>query len=347
MSTQPLVFVGTYTNTGSEGIYVYRLGARDMLEPLGAFGGPPNPSFLATHPTRPFLYSVSEEEEGAVAAWSVNPATGAMTLLNTQRSYGMHPCHVSVDKTGSFAFAANYSSGTVAMFPIKPDGSLAPASDVRQHGGASVNPERQKSPNAHQALVDPTNRFVYVCDLGTDSVMIYGIDAAEGKLVPRGRVRTQPGAGPRHMAFHPSGRYAFVINELDNTLNAYAVEQGGGLRELQSVSTLPDGYTSTSYCADVHVSSDGRFVYGTNRGHDSIAAFAFTNGVLTALGQTSTGGNWPRNFCLLPSGTTMLIGDQESDTVDSLRVDPVNGRLSKGGVVLRIRRPICIITARW
>lgn len=352
MSTQSFAFVGTYTSTGSKGIYIYRHNpATGALTPAGAISGLGNPSFLAMHPTLPVLYATNELGEynglkqGAVSAFAFDAAPAAGALLNSQPAHGTAPCSLVVDRTGRYVFAANYSSGSVAMFPINADGSLAPASDTAQHAGGSVNAERQEGPHAHQVALSPDNRFLYVCDLGMDKVMIYGLDMTNGKLLPNGFARLQPGAGPRHLRFHPSGRTVYVINELDNTVNVFAVEHDGGLRELQNLSTLPAGYDKVTYCADIHVTADGRFVYGSNRGHDSIAAFAVdaATGMLTALGQTSVGGNWPRNFAIGPDGARLFVANQESDDVHTLAIDPRTGTLGKAVKCVSVPKPVCII----
>jgi 6-phosphogluconolactonase len=356
MSTAAFVFFGTYTTTTSAGIYVFAYdSASGALTERSTLGGHGSPSFLARHPILPVLYAVHEldafdgQPQGALTAMRFDPSTGALTVLNTLSTNGLHPCHVSVDRTGRFAFAANYSSGSVAMYALAVDGALHERCDFVQHRGAGPNVSRQEGPHAHQTVVGPDNRFLYVNDLGTDQVMIYAIDAAAGKLRPHGYARIQGGAGPRHIDFSPDGRNAYVINELDNTLNAFAVAPDGSLRELQSLSTLPAGYSEVSYCADVHVSADGRFVYGSNRGHNSIAAFArdLNNGLLTAQGRTPTGGAWPRNFALAPGGRVMLVTNQESDDVFTFDVDAATGALKRRAGKLSIPRPVCALFAHF
>jgi 6-phosphogluconolactonase len=356
MSTHSYAFTGAYTSTTSKGISVYTYtSATGKLALVSTGAGPGNPSFLALHPTRPVLYAVHElgdyadKAQGALSAYRVDVVTGALSLINTLPSGGAHPCHVSVDRTGRMAFVANYSGGSVAAYTLAEDGALTAQTDFVQHRGHSSNQDRQGEAHAHQVLLDPNNRFLHVCDLGMDQILRYAIDFASGRLLPAGYVRTQAGAGPRHMAFHPNGRFAYAINELDNTLNAYHVSPDGALTEVQSLGTLPDGYADTSYCADVHVSPDGRFVYGSNRGHDSLAIFEVDvdSGLLSARGQASTGGHWPRNFAIDPTGTRIFVANQESDDVYMLAIDAKTGILGKPTQRVEVARPVCIVFASW
>ncbi len=356
MSTQHFAFVGTYTGTTSAGLYVFAHDSETAkLTQRSTLAGPGNPTFVARHPTLPVIYAVHElddyagSKQGAISAARFDAETATLTPLNVLPTGGDHPCHVSVDKTGRFAFAANYSGGSVAMYRVLADGSLDGPCDFVQHASRAASGDRQGNPHAHQVFVDPTNRYVYSCDLGTDRVLIYALDFDAGKLRPHGYIRTQIGAGPRHLDFHPSGRFVYVINELDNTLNAFAVESGGALRELQSLSTLPAGYSETSYCADVHVSGDGRFVYGSNRGHNSIVVFAIdpASGTLTFVEHTKTGGDWPRNFALSPDGAFLLVANQNSDDIITFRLDAKTGRMARQPGTLAVPRPVCLLYARF
>ena len=349
-----LAYIGTYTRGKSQGIYCYRSDPETgALQLAGTTGGVQNPSFVALHPSGRFLYSVSEVGEsggrpgGAVAACAVEPASGRLTFLNQQSSGGVGPCHVAVDHTGRCVFAANYASGSVAMLPIQADGSLGAASDFHQHVGSSVNPRRQEGPHAHSANVAPDNRFVFVADLGLDRVMAYRIDLAAGTFPPNDPpyVALHPGAGPRHMAFHPSGRYAYVINELDSTVTAFAYDaQRGALSEIETVATLPQGFEGTNYPADVHVSADGRFLYGSNRGHDSIVVYAIdvASGKLSMLSHTSTQGKYPRNFAIDPTGHWLYVANQNTDNIVIYRIDPASGALTPTGEQVEVPIPVCI-----
>lgn len=344
-----LLYVGTYTTGGSEGIYVYRLSAATgELRRLSATGGVQNPSFLALRRRRNHLYAVSEVGgTGAVAAFEINRQTGALRLINQQPSRGAGPCYVTVDRAGQHALAANYGSGSVCVLPIKNDGSLAAPSDSVQHQGSGANPQRQEGPHAHCIVLDAANRFAFAPDLGLDKVMIYRFDAAKGKLTPHAQpyYQTRPGAGPRHFTFHPNGKFAFVINELDSTLSALGYDPArGALIELHTASTLPQGWTGTNYCADVHVHPNGKFVYGSNRGHDSIAVFAFDGktGRLNLIETVSTGGKWPRNFAIDPAGTFLLAANQHTNNVVTYRIDAATGRLTATGQSVEIPSPVCL-----
>ena len=351
---QFLVYVGTYTKKGSEGIYVYRLDTSSgALEPVSKATGVENPSFLAIHPSRRYLYAVDEVREfkgqpgGAVSAFAIDPKTGDLTYLNQQLSRGAGPCHLSVDQTGKFVLAANYSAGSAAILPIRDDGRLGEATDVVQHQGSSVNPKRQKGPHAHSINLSPDNRFAFVADLGLDKIMIYQLDLGEGKLKPNDPpfAKVPPGAGPRHFAFHPNGKYAYVINELDNTMTAFAYDAArGALTEIQTLSTLPEGFDETSYCADVHVSPSGKFLYGSNRGHDSIVIFEIDEGTgkLSLVGHEPTQGKNPRNFAIDPTGAFLLAANQDSDSIVVFRIDEKTGKLTPTGHVAEVSMPVCL-----
>jgi len=355
------VYVGTYTRTErpgehrAEGIFVFQMDpASGALTQVSVVKGIRNPSFLAVHPQRPFLYSVSELPEGekgaggGVSAFSLDRATGTLTPLNSQSSQGAGPCHLSVDHSGRYVLVANYAGGSVAILPILADGRLGPASHWVQHTGSSVNPRRQQEPHAHSITPDPTNRFALTCDLGLDKVLVYRLDLQQGKLLandpPWGQV--PPGAGPRHLDFHPNGRWVYVINEIDSTLTTFAYDAArGALHPLQTISTLPpDLPADHNTCADIHVHPSGRFVYGSNRGHDSIAIFAVNEqtGTLSPLGHTSTQGHIPRNFGIDPTGTFLFAANQESDTIVSLRLDPQTGGLTSTGHVTSVPKPVCV-----
>jgi 6-phosphogluconolactonase len=349
-----LVYVGTYTAGKSEGIYLYRLNLLSgELKHVATAKGVVNPSFLALSPSRRYLYAVNEvgdfagQKTGAVSAFAVDQTTGELRLLNQEPSLGADPCYVDVDAGGRFVFIANYTGGSVSVFPVKSDGSLGEATDMKQYRGSSVNRERQEGPHAHSIMLDPANQFAYSCDLGTDKIMIFRLDAGNGKLLPSDPpwVQVKPGVGPRHLAFHPSGKYIFVINELSSMVTAFARDpEKGSLKELQSLSTLPKEFKGTSWSADIHVSADGRFVYCSNRGHDSIAVFAIDprHGTLTSLGQEPTKGKTPRNFAIDPTGAFLLVANQKSDNIVVFRLDPKTGRLTSTGQVVTVPSPVCL-----
>ena len=348
------VYVGTYTTGKSEGIYLYQLNlSSGELKHVATTRGVVNPSFLALAPSRRYLYAVNEVEEfalrksGAVSAFAVDQRTGELRLLNQQASLGANPCYVEVDAGGRFVLIANYTGGNVAVFPVQRDGSLGEATDMKQYQGSSVNRERQEGPHAHCIVLDPTNRFAYSCDLGTDKIMIFLFDARNGKLMPNEQpwVQVKPGAGPRHLTLHPSGKYVFVLNELHSTITTFARDPGkGSLKELQTLSTLPADFKGTSWSADIHVSADGRFVYCSNRGHDSIAIFRIEprNGALTSVAHESTRGMTPRNFAIDPTGSFLLVANQKSDNIVVFRIDQKTGRLRSTGQGVQVPSPVCL-----
>jgi 6-phosphogluconolactonase len=349
----PVVFVGTYTEPQrSDGIYAYRMDSSSgRLTFETVLQGIVNPAFLAIHPRQGFLYAVSEvagfagRAGGGVSALSIGSPSCELTLMNDRPSCGEHPCYVSVEQTGWFALAANYTSGSVAMFPIQTDGRLGPASDVIQHSGSSVHPERQAGPHAHCIVPDPTNRFAIAADLGLDKLLIYRMDLDGGKLLPHAEVDVHPGAGPRHLTFHPNGRYAYLINELDATLTGYRYHaEAGTFEELQTVPALPGDFTGENLCADVHVSPDGKYLYGSNRGHDSLVCFLIdeNSGRLTYLNHTSTGGRVPRNFAISPDGAFLLAANQETNNIVTFKIDPGTGKLLETGHEVEVPMPVCL-----
>ncbi len=348
------VYFGTYTGENSRGIYTsdLDLATGKLSEPRLAAEAV-SPSFLAIHPSGHWLYAVSEIDDlngrktGGVSAFAIE-TDGGLRLLNQQPSEGRGPCHVTVDPTGKFALVANYGSGSAAALPIGADGRLGPASSVVQHEGKSVNPQRQEGPHAHSINLDAAGRYAFVADLGLDQVKIYRFDPANGKLVPADPafVTLQPGAGPRHFAFHPQGDRAYVNNEMSSTITAlhYAPE-AGALQETQTLSTLPEGAAQpNNSTAEVQVHPSGRFVYVSNRGHDSIAAYSIdpNSGRLTALGNTPTGGRTPRNFGIDPTGQFLLAANQGTDNVVVFKIDPDTGKLTPTGQEIEVGAPVCV-----
>lgn len=348
-TAEEIVYIGTYTGGDSEGIYTYKLNLKTgELTHLATTGGIENPSFLALHPKGLYLYAVSQirSNSGSIYAYK-REAGGKLTLINKQSSEGAGPAHLLVDHSGRWLLTANYTGGTVALLPINEDGSLGPATDVKQHTGSSVNPDRQKEPHPHSIWVSPDNRFVFVPDLGIDKVVIYKLDHKEGKLLPNDPAdyQSEPGAGPRHFTFHHSGRYAFVINELSSTITSLSYDQTNGvLSRIETVSTLPDTFSGTNTCADIHTTPDGRFVYGSNRGHDSIAAFSFDRetGQLTFVETESTQGVQPRNFAIDPTGKILLAANQRTNNVVTFWIDQKTGELSPTGHSVTVPTPVCL-----
>jgi 6-phosphogluconolactonase len=349
-----LVYVGTYTTGKSVGIYLYRLDLGDgSLKRAGTTEGVVNPSYLTIDRARRRLYAVNEVDEfegakgGAVSAFRIDPKSGALRLVNRRRSMGGSPCYVTVDDAGRFVLVANYMGGNVAVLPVSKDGSLGEALQVEQFRGSGPNRERQEAPHAHCVVLDPTNRYAFACDLGTDRVMAYGFDRNTGRLTPTSQaaVPVKPGAGPRHMAFHPNGRKAYVLNELDATVTTVGLEvERGTFAAEETVPTLPADFKGPDTAADIHVEPAGRFLYCSNRGHDSLAAFRLhpATGQPTLVGHTPTGGKTPRNFAIDPTGTFLLAANQNSDSVVTFRIDQRTGALSPTGHSAEVPAPVCL-----
>ncbi|MGI9168080.1 MAG: lactonase family protein [Pyrinomonadaceae bacterium] len=346
------LYVGTYTSGKSEGIYIYRMD-RDTGE-LVRFNSikAVNPSFLTIDQSRRNLYAVNEvgefagQSSGAVSAFAIDSRTGNLTFLNQQASLGADPCYLTVDRYRKFLLVANYTGGNLSVLPIQRDGMLGPATNFVQHEGSSIK-DQQKGPHAHCIILDHANRHALAADLGIDKVMIYRYDASTGKLKPHNQpwAQVNPGAGPHHLTLHPRGRYAYVINELDSTMTVFRYDRAKGtLGLLETVSTLPGDFSGQSYCADLHVSPSGRFLYGSNRGHNSIVVFAINEntGRLKYVEHMATQGKWPRNFTIDPTGRFLLVANQHTDNVVTFRVDAQTGRLKPTGHVAEIPVPVCL-----
>ncbi|HEV2945856.1 MAG TPA: lactonase family protein [Gemmataceae bacterium] len=349
-------YVGTYTGGPgkSQGIYRFDFDAiTGQLTGRALAAETKNPSFLAIHPSRRFLYAVGEldnfqgKTSGAVSAFSIDPKTGDLTLLNQQPSGGAGPCHLVVDKAGKHVLAANYSGGSVCVLPIAGDGKLGTASAFRQHHGAGINKQRQEGPHAHSVNLDAANRFAVVADLGLDKVMIYKYDAGKGTLTPNSPPATdiEPGSGPRHFAFHPDGHHAYAINELTSTVTAMDYDADKGtLKPMQTVSTLPQGFAGDTTCAEVQVHPSGKFLYGSNRGHNSIAIFTVDEktGRLAPAGHQTQDIKIPRNFVIDPTGNFCLVANQDGNSIVVFRVDPKTGQLTPTGQKVEVPMPVCI-----
>jgi len=349
-----LVYFGTYTRGASRGIYVSRLNpSTGVLSAPQLAAETPSPSFLAVRAQGDFLYAVNEvntfegKPAGSVSAFAIKKDTGLLTALNQRSSVGPGPAHLSLDEDGKTALVANYGGGSIAVLPIAADGTLEGAMQFIQHRGSSVNPDRQKEPHAHHILTDPSNHFVYAVDLGIDKVMIYKFDAATRALTAAAppSAELKPGSGPRHMAIAASGRFAYVINELNCTVTAFSRDTAtGALTEIQTVSTLAPGETmQRGYStAEIALSPTGAFLYGSNRGHNSITVFAVdkASGRLTFAGNTPTGGKTPRGFGIEPGGGYLLAGNQDSDSVVVFRIDRANGTLTPTGTSVTVGAPV-------
>ncbi len=357
-ASETLVLVGTYTSgeSGSKGIY------RMWLNPeTGALSTPEvaaettDPSFLALHPTKRVVYAVNETDTfggqtgdkatGGVTAFTIGEA-GELKKLNDQPSLGKHPCYIAIDRSGALALVANYSGGNVAALPLDADGRLQPGR-AQQHTGSSVNKDRQKGPHAHSIDPDPSNRYALSADLGIDKVLVYKLDSKTQTIAPNDppSASIAPGSGPRHIAFDPKGRTAYVINELTSTVTVLAWDaEKGTLRDVQTISALPDGYDRRSYSGEIEVHPSGRLVFVSNRGHNSLAIFKVDqeSGRLTLAGHQSTGGDWPRNFATDPSGRFLLAANQRSVSIVVFRVDVDRATLTPTGVSAGVPAPASI-----
>ena len=344
-----LVYVGAYTRPPSKGISAYRFDpSSGQLTPLGVAAETDNPTFLAVHPNRKFLYAANENPDGAVSAFAIDPSTSQLKLLNRVSSRGSGPCHVVVDRAGHWLYAANYNSGSMAAIPIREDGSLGDGGGSVQHAGSSVNPQRQRGPHAHSANLAPDGRFLLAADLGLDQILVYRLDGEKGSLAPGDPpfTRLAPGSGPRHMAFSRDGRFAYVVNEMLATVTAFRYDAARGrLEELQTVSITPADYTGAKSGAEIAVHPNGRFLYASNRGDSTIAVFRVdeAKGTLAAVERTPTGGKTPRNFAIDPTGAWLLAANQDSGSVAPFRIDPESGRLSVTGKTVDVASPVCIV----
>lgn len=349
-----LAFSGTYTRTGkSKGIYSFKFDtATGKLTPIGLAAETENPSFLVIHQNGRFLYAVNEiakyqgQDTGSVTAFSIDRAAGKLTELNKVATKGTIPCHLKVDKTGKYLVLVNYGSGSTTSLPIQPDGKLGEAVSVQQHVGSSVG-NRQKGPHAHSINFSPDFRYAIVADLGIDKVLTYRFNPKNGALTPADppSVSVKPGSGPRHFTFSPSGKFGYVINELASTVTAFSYDpKRGSLQEIQTLSTLPAGFSGTTHTAEVVAHPSGKFLYGSNRGHDSIAVFTVdaAKGTLTYVDAVPTQGKTPRNFVIDPSGQFLLAENQDSDSVVTFRIDQQTGRLTPTGDKLDTPMPVCL-----
>jgi 6-phosphogluconolactonase len=354
-----LVYVGTYTNkTASKGIYVYSFDpGTGKLTTLGVAAESEDPSFLALHPSGKYLYAVNEidhfgaQKSGALSAFSIDHKTGKLALLNQAATRGAGPCHISLDKSGKFALVANYDGGSVATFPVHDDGTLGEAADFVQHHGSSVNKERQESPHAHWIGTSPDNRFVLAADLGLDEVLIYRFNGSKGTLTPNNPpfAKVNPGAGPRHVALHPNGRFAYVLAEMEDSVTAFAYKASNGslslLQTVSALSTVRGEYKGPKEAAEIAVHPNGKFLYVSNRaGIDSISAFSIdpAKGTLHLKNEYPTMGKTPRNFAIDPTGKFLLAANQESNNIVVFRIDAITGALSPTGETVEAPAPVCI-----
>jgi 6-phosphogluconolactonase len=354
-----LVYVGTYTAGTSKGIYDYRFDPKTgQLTPVGVAAEVVNPSFLATDPQHRFLYAVTEmgqahgpdayKTNGSISSFSIDRKTGALTFLNKIDSGGGGPCHLVVDKTGKMLFVANYGSGSVASFAIKPDGSIGERTGFDQHTGSSVDPARQKGPHAHAVVLSPDNRFLFVPDLGTDQIKIYRIDAAKGTFTPNDPpfATVKAGYGPRHFTFGRGAKFAYAVCEMGSSVAVFSYDPAkGSLTPVQTISNLPSDFKGVNNSAEIEVDRSGRFLYASNRGNDSITVFAIdpVKGTLTNVQVVPTQGNMPRNFAIDPTGKYLIAANQKSNNMVVFAIDSKDGQLKPAGQTLDIASPVDIL----
>ncbi len=351
-----LAFIGTYTEkTKSKGIYAFRFEDRSgKLSSLGVVAETQNPSFLALHPSGKYLYAVNEtskfgnEESGGVSAFSIDRKTGKLTLLNQVASRGAGPCHISLDKTGRYVLVANYDSGTIAVFPVQDNGQLGKYTGFAKHTGQSVNKERQEGPHAHWIATSPEHPFFLTADFGIDRVLVSKFHLPDGAFTTNksnSGAKLKAGAGPRHAAFSPSGKFFYVASELNSTVTAFSYNpKEGALHELQAVSTLPKDFSGANDVAEIAVHPSGRFLYVSNRGRDSLAVFSIDprKGTLKPIADIATQGKTPRNFAIDPSGKFLLAANEESNSIVVFNIDPSTGSLTLTGQVVEVPAPVCI-----
>lgn len=344
------LYVGTYTGEGSEGIYVLKFNTDDgTLVPVDTVSGVENPSYLALSPDSRFLYAVNENADSldaSLSAFAVDTESGSLSFLNSRNSRGGAPCYIDIDAEGQSVFAGNYLGGSLAMFSIDNNGSLLEAESVIRHEGSSVNANRQQSPHVHCTLVTPDNRMLLAADLGTDKVLGYAYDAEDNSLEtdPVTVFQADPGAGPRHITFHPNGNYAYLINELNGTIDAFSYSNRA-LEHIQTVSTLPEKYDGAVSGADIHVSPDGNYLYASNREDlNNIVSYAIDpeSGKLNYLEAVGSGGIHPRNFVIDPSGRFLLVANRHSNNIVVFKRDPATGMLETTGIELALSQPVCL-----
>ncbi|MDB6030517.1 MAG: pgl 1 [Verrucomicrobiales bacterium] len=348
-----IAYVGTYTGAKSKGIYAYELDrASGELKPLGLAAEVKSPSFLAIHPNKKFLYAISEidtfdgKKAGGVSAYSIDAESGKLTLLNQQTSGGPGPCHVAVDKSGKVVLVANYGGGSIESIPLLADGKLGDVGTFIQHQGKSADASRQEGPHAHSVNISPDNHYVVAADLGLDKLLVYQLDTSKGTLTPNDPpyATVKAGSGPRHFSFHPNGRYGYLINEMACTITGFTWDEKKGiLKEIETVSTLPGPVEKGFSTAEVQVHPKGKFLYGSNRGHNSIAVYEIArNGTLRQVEIQPTQGKTPRNFGIDPTGQWLLAANQDSDNIVVFKIDPKTGKLQSTGKTVEVGMPVCV-----
>lgn len=346
-SNEKFLLIGTYTSDSSDGIYVYKFNTVTGENSRVSSVKTSNPSYLAVSPDNKYVYAVNEDAPGSVTSFVFNKPNNRLLQKNVQPSQGKHPCYITIDKTGKWVIVGNYSSGTLAVYPVNKDGSLGAPTDSVQHEGSSVNTARQESAHVHSTVLNKNNKTLYVPDLGMDKVMLYNLDTKKGKLKPFSTpfVITEAGAGPRHLDIHPNGKFAYLMEELSGSISVYKIEKDGYLSLLQNISGLPRDFNGDIGSADIHVSPDGKFLYCSNRGESNtigILSIDQSTGELAWVDDQSTLGKTPRNFSIDPSGNFLLVANQNSDDIVIFKRDKETGLLTDTGKRIKVSKPVCL-----
>lgn len=348
------LYIGTFSVRGSEGIYVYDWDLNTgQFQEIQTLSGRESPSFLTIHPNGKYLYSanregiVEGENWGSVSAYAIDQATGKLSVLNDRSAFGAGACHVNTDHTGRLLYVSNYGEGNFTVYPILENGRIGENKYNFQYEGRGPNANRQEKPHLHSAMPSPDNRYVFAADLGTDRLYAYRVKARRAKLKPAKTpwVEIEPGGGPRHFTFHPNGKWVYVAEELSAHVTAFQYNAGrGAMRKIQRLSTLPEGYDDPSFCADIHVHPNGRFLYVSNRGHNSLAIYRIDQqtGRLSLIDTPGVEGNWPRNFLISPDGRWCLVANERSDNIAVFSIDGESGKLTFTGRELNIPSPVCL-----
>lgn len=348
-----LVFAGSYSEAEESGVYVYAFDEESgTLTLTDEFAGLKNPTFLNVDAERKLLYSIAEtvnpggKKVGEAAVFAINAAKGEIRLINREITVDSTLCHIQRDVNSRYLTVTSYHGGMIGLFSITEDGKIGNMLDVQQHEGSSQHPERQDRPHPHSSFYSPDGRFILVPDLGLDRIISYSVDVANGKLVRHSEGVLHPGAGPRHLAFHPNGKLVYVINEVDSTITSFTYDaEKGQLMVKETVSTLPADFTEENSCAEITVSADGKFVYGSNRGHDSIVVFAVDeqSGSLKLVQHVSVQGGHPRHFALTPNGRYLIAANRDTNNIVTFRVDQESGKLQFTGNNINVSKPVCVI----
>ncbi len=349
-----ILYVGTFSVRGSQGIYAFSFDrTKRVLKLLQTVPSLESPSYLTVHPSGKFLYSVNRgkadatDNGGSVSAYGIDPKSGKLNGLNHRPSYGDGPCYISIDKTGQYAFVSNYNRGNLVVLPLFDDGLIGNPSDAKKYVGSSVDEKRQESPHIHSAVISPDNRFLYVSDLGTDKIYIYDFNEENGRLTSSNtsEVAVTPGSGPRHFTFHPSGKFAYLAEELTSTVCAFSVNKTTGELTIleDTIKSLPAGFTAPNTSADIHTTVGGKYLYLSNRGLNALSIFSVAStGKLTLIGHQPTMGKTPRNFLMDPKGEFIFVANQDSDTIVVFRINPKTGKLVQVGKPVKVPSPICL-----